>query len=311
MHDLCPRQSSRNARYKCHVSIERRRVGRSRRTTFVPPLGRQRMTRLTIRPLLAACLLASMGSAWAADDQSRNEQGMLGFTADGAAAQKSLEQRFDALLDPADQREWLKQMSSAPNQVGSPHDKANAEWMLARFKEWGWDAHIETFDVLYPTPITVFAELLGDKPYKLKLHEPPVPGDRSSEQTENVLPPYVAYQGDGDVTAEVVYANYGMPDDYKALARAGVDVRGKIVLTRYGQGWRGLKPKLAYEHGAIGCPIYSDPGDDGYASGDVYPKGGTRPPDGVQRGSVQDMTTYPGDPLTPGVGATKDATRLT
>jgi len=267
------------------------------------------MTRLTIRPLLAACLLASIGSALAADEHAP-EQGMLGFNASGAAAQKSLEQRFDALLDPADQREWLKQMSAAPNQVGSPHDKANAEFMLAKFKEWGWDAHIETFNVLYPTPKKVALELKGPHPYTAKLHEPAVAGDASSAIKTDVLPPYNVYGGDGDVSAPLVYVNYGMPDDYKDLARRGIDVRGKIVIARYGGGWRGLKPKLAQQHGAVGCLIYSDPHDDGYAQGDTYPQGGWRPEDGVQRGSVADMQQYPGDPLTPGYGSTADAKRL-
>lgn len=263
------------------------------------------------RLLLAAAASSALFAAGIAGTTRAHAEPMLGFSADGAAKQRALETEFDKHISADQQRDWLKLMAARPNQVGSPHDKANAEWMLARFKEWGWDARIETFDVLYPTPKTLSVELLGEHPYTLKLHEPPVAGDKSSEQTEDVLPPYVAYQGDGDVTAEVVYVNFGMPDDYKALARQGIDVRGKIVLARYGQGWRGLKPKLAYEHGAIGCLIYSDPADDGYAVDDVYPKGGTRPPAGVQRGSVQDMTTYPGDPLTPGVGATKDAKRLT
>jgi N-acetylated-alpha-linked acidic dipeptidase len=268
------------------------------------------MTRLTIRPLLAACLLASMGSAMAAADSGQGSTGMLGFSADGATAQQSLEQRFDALLDPADQREWLKQLSSGPNQVGAPHNKANAEFMLAKFKEWGWDAHIETFSVLYPTPKKIRLELTGAHPYTAKLHEPEVKGDATSGIRDGVLPPYNVYGGDGDVTAPLVYVNYGMPDDYKELERRGIDVRGKIVITRYGAGWRGLKPKLAQEHGAIGCLIYSDPRDDGYAEGDTYPQGGWRPEDGVQRGSVADMQQYPGDPLTPGVGSTPNAKRL-
>lgn len=263
------------------------------------------------RLLLAAVASSALFAAGVAGAGLAHADPLLGFTAEGAVKERALETQFDSHLSADAQREWLKLMASKPNQVGSPHDKANAEWMLARFKEWGWDARIETFEVLYPTPKTLSVELLGDRPYKLKLAEPPVKGDASSEQTEDVLPPYVAFQGDGDVTAEVVYVNYGMPEDYLALARQGVDVKGKIVIARYGQGWRGLKPKLAYEHGAIGCLIYSDPADDGFAVDDVYPKGGTRPPLGVQRGSVQDMTTYPGDPLTPGVGATKDAKRLT
>ncbi len=269
------------------------------------------MTRMKIRPLLAvACLLATFGSAVAADPGTHDAGTMLGFNSANAAAEQSLEQRFDAGLDPADQRAWLKQMSSAPNQVGSPHDKANAEFMLAKFREWGWDAHIETFSVLYPTPKKVALELLGAKPYTATLREPAVASDATSDIRKDSLPPYNVYGGDGDVTAELVYANYGMPDDYKALARRGIDVRGKIVITRYGGGWRGLKPKLAQEHGAVGCLIYSDPHDDGYAQGDVYPKGGWRPAEGVQRGSVADMQQYPGDPLTPGIGSTAGAKRL-
>ncbi|WP_445146570.1 transferrin receptor-like dimerization domain-containing protein [Dyella sp. Tek66A03] len=269
------------------------------------------MTRLKMRPLLAtACLLATFGSAMASGEEAHGDAGMLGFTPSGATDQHSLEQRFDALLDPADQRAWLKQMSSEPNQVGAPHDKANAEFMLAKFREWGWDAHIETFSVLYPTPKKVALELEGPHPYTAKLNEPAVDGDATSSIKDGVLPPYNVYGGDGDVTAPLVYVNYGMPDDYKELARRGIDVRGKIVITRYGGGWRGLKPKLAQEHGAIGCLIYSDPRDDGYAEGDTYPEGGWRPADAVQRGSVADMQQYPGDPLTPGIGSTPGAKRL-
>ena len=256
--------------------------------------------------LILAMALATFGTSATA---SSHDEAMFGFSRDGTAAQLSLEQRFDAQLDPADQRSWLKQMSSEPNQVGSPHDKANAEFMLAKFREWGWEAHIETFSVLYPTPKKVALELLGPTPYTAVLKEPAVAGDATSD-LPGALPPYNVYGGDGDVTAELVYANYGMPDDYKELARRGIDVRGKIVITRYGGGWRGLKPKLAQEHGAVGCLIYSDPHDDGYAQGDVYPQGGWRPAQGVQRGSVADMQLYPGDPLTPGVGSTPDAKRL-
>ncbi|HVU29003.1 MAG TPA: transferrin receptor-like dimerization domain-containing protein, partial [Sphingomicrobium sp.] len=226
---------------------------------------------------------------------------------------QSLEKTFDSLINPSDLQQWLEQMSSEPNHVGSPHDKANAQMQLALFKQWGWDARIEQFDVLYPTPISTTVELVTPEHVVLGGQEPPIPEDPSTrpEILKNALPPYVAFQGDGDVTAPVVYVNYGMPDDYDALAERGIDVRGKIVLARYGAGWRGLKPKLAQEHGAIGCLIYSDPADDGYADADPYPKGGARPPNGVQRGSVVDMTMYPGDPLTPGVGATSGAKRLT
>ncbi len=225
----------------------------------------------------------------------------------------TLEKNFDALISASDQQQWLKQMSSEPNHVGSPHDKANADFQLAMFKQWGWDAHIERFDVLYPTPISTTLELITPEHVVLGGQEPPVPEDPSltPENLARALPPYVAYQGDGDVTAPVVYVDYGMPYDYDALERRGISVKGKIVLARYGAGWRGLKPKLAEEHGAVGCLIYSDPADDGYAEGDPFPKGGARPPHAVQRGSVEDMTLFPGDPLTPGVGATPGAKRLT
>ncbi len=229
----------------------------------------------------------------------------------GAADSRAREAALDASISSADQLAWLKDFSSAPNHVGSPHDKANAEKTLALFKSWGWDAHIETFQVLYPTPISTTLEMVMPAHVTLGGQEPPVPGDETSAETAGALPPYVAFQGDGDVTAPVVYVNYGMPADYEALARRGIDVKGKIVLARYGSGWRGLKPKLAQEHGAAGCLIYSDPADDGYGKWDSYPRGGGRPEQGVQRGSVQDMTTYPGDPLTPGVGATANAKRLT
>ena len=246
---------------------------------------------------------------------------LLGFAAPLAIAtaapavtpeqMRAHEAALDASVNPAEQTEWLRTMSSAPNHVGSPHDKANAEMVLAKFREWGWDAHMEVFQVLYPTPISTAVELTGAQPVKLGGQEPPIPGDTTSQDLSGALPPYVAFQGDGDITADVVYVNYGMPSDYDDLARRGISVKGKIALSRYGGGWRGLKPKLAQEHGAIGCLIYSDPADDGYGAGDVYPRGGARPPHSVQRGSVEDMTTYPGDPLTPGVGATAGAKRLT
>jgi len=222
----------------------------------------------------------------------------------------SLERRFDAGVRPNEMSDWMKLMAAEPNHVGSPHDKANAEWQAAQFRSFGWDARIETFQVLYPTPVAEKIDLLGPKPYHVKLQEPPIPGDTSARSKQPLLPAYLAYQGDGDVTAPLVYVNYGMRDDYKALERLGVSVKGKIVIARYGAGWRGLKPRLAAEHGAVGCIIYSDPSDDGYAVESTYPKGPARPPQGFQRGSVTDMTIYPGDPLTPGVGATADAKRL-
>ena len=227
-----------------------------------------------------------------------------------AKSEAEIETAFDTQIDPAEMSQWMKQMSSAPNHVGAPHDKENAEFMLGLFKAWGWDARLEEFDVLYPTPIAESVELLGPNGFQATLQEPAVPGDSTSQDLTGALPAYLTYQGDGDVTADLVYVNYGMPDDYAELARHGIDVRGKIVIARYGAGLRGLKPKLAQQHGAVGCIIYSDPKDDGYWSGDVYPKGGMRPPFGIQRGSVIDLMADVGDPLTPGVPATKSAHRI-
>ncbi len=258
---------------------------------------------------VASCLIPLLGDA-AAGSSIPATIPMFGFTSDAARAEWALEQRFDADLNPDELRDWLKTLSAEPNHVGSPHDKANAETVRDLFKQWGWDARIETFEVLYPTLKQHTLEMVGPVKFVASLKEPAIPGDESSARAAGALPPYNVYGGDGDVTGDLVYLNYGMPDDYKDLARRGIDVKGKIVITRYGGGWRGLKPKLAQEHGAVGCIIYSDPQNDGYGPGDVYPQGGWRPAEGVQRGSVQDMTLYSGDPLTPGVGATKNAKRL-
>jgi N-acetylated-alpha-linked acidic dipeptidase len=234
----------------------------------------------------------------------------LGASPSTPSEQATIERKFDALISTNDLRDWMKLLAAEPNHVGSPHDRSNADRILAWFRDWGWEANSETFWVLYPTPISETLELVGSSPFKATLQEPPIPGDSSATATDPALPAYVAYQGDGDVTGGLVYVNYGMQADYKTLERLGVSVKGKIVIARYGSGWRGLKPKLAQDHGAVGCIIYSDPADDGYSVEQAYPDGPMRPPHGVQRGSVNDMALYPGDPLTPGVGATKDAKRL-
>ncbi|MGH8140431.1 MAG: transferrin receptor-like dimerization domain-containing protein [Steroidobacteraceae bacterium] len=263
-------------------------------------------------PLAASTLICSAALAAgtpAARAGASSAAALFGFTAEESPAQRSVEQRFDGDIDPADLSAWMKRMSAEANNVGTPYDKANAEFVRDQLKQWGWDAQIEMFYPLYPTLKQHTLELVAPTKFVAALKEPPVAGDSTSARTDG-MGPYNVYGADGDVTAELVYLNYGMPDDYKDLARRGVDVKGKIVITRYGGGWRGLKPKLAQEHGAIGCIIYSDPQADGYAQGDVYPKGGWRPPEGVQRGSVADMPIYAGDPLTPGVGATRNAKRL-
>ena len=238
------------------------------------------------------------------------EQPLNGYSAATSRTQRDWETKFRAIPEPQNQRDYMQRLAARPHHVGSPYDKDNAEWMLAKFKEWGLDANIETFDALFPTPKVRVVELVEPTKFTAKLQEPALAVDPTSDQQAEQLPTYNAYSADGDVTAPLVYVNYGIPDDYEKLERMGVSVKGAIVIARYGNSWRGIKPKVAAEHGAVGCLIYSDPADDGYAQGDVFPTGAWRPRDGVQRGSVADMPLYPGDPLTPGVGATKDAKRL-
>ena len=242
--------------------------------------------------------------------ESGNAQKIMGFTDANAANQISWEKEFDAQLSVKNMDKWMQFLSSHPHHVGSPQDKANAEYIADLFREWGYLTEIESYFVLFPTPKTRSLELTGSKPFKAKLEEPALKEDKTSGQKNEQLPTYNAYSADGDVTADLVFVNHGIPTDYDELERMGIDVKGKIVIAKYGGSWRGIKPKVAAQHGAVGCIIYSDPLDDGYAQGDVYPEGAFRPKDGVQRGSVMDMPVYPGDPLTPGVGATKDAKRL-
>jgi N-acetylated-alpha-linked acidic dipeptidase len=221
------------------------------------------------------------------------------------------EERYLGLPSPDNVRESMRRLSARPHHVGSAYDRENAEWILARFREWGWDAHIETFDVLFPTPKERLVEMVEPRRFRLALEEPAVAVDPTSGQKAEQLPTYNAYSIDGDVTGPLVYVNYGLPEDYDQLDRLGVSVKGAVVLARYGHSWRGIKPKVAAEHGAVGCLIYSDPRDDGYFEDEVFPAGPMRPKEGVQRGSVMDFpSSNPGDPLTPGVGATKDAKRL-
>lgn len=221
------------------------------------------------------------------------------------------ESRFLDIPSPDRMREAMRRLSARPHPVGSAYGRESAEWILAQFREWGWEARIETFDVLFPTPKERRVEMTAPTRLELRLEEPALPEDPTSAQKTEQLPTYNAYSIDGDVTGPVVYVNYGLPEDYEQLERLGVSVEGKVVLARYGHSWRGVKPKVAAEHGAVGCLLYSDPRDDGYFGGDVFPVGPMRPPDGVQRGSVMDFpSSSPGDPLTPGVGATSEARRL-
>ena len=271
------------------------------------------IAQLSSQPGLHSNAMGSLTStsAWAqsAPDAMPENARLAGYSAQSSKTEWEWEKKLRDGVVADNLRQNMQRLSARPHHVGSPYDKDNAEWILAKFKEWGFEAHIETFNVLFPTPKERVVELVEPTKFKAKLQEPPVPGDPTSSQTSEQLPTYNAYSIDGDVTAPLVYVNYGNREDYEQLDRMGISVKGAIVIARYGEGWRGIKPKVGAEHGAIGCIIYSDPKDDGYFEGDAYPTGGWRPREGVQRGSVMD-TDYPGDPLTPGVGATADAKRL-
>ena len=252
-----------------------------------------------------ACCSVVLAAAPAADSPS-----LLGFSPDAATSERAWEAKFKAIPTADRLREYMQRLSAHPHHVGSPYDKDNAEWILGKFKAWGLNTQIETFDVLFPTPRERAVELVEPTRYVARLEEPTVAVDQTSNQHSEQLPIYNAYSIDGDVTAPLVYVNYGIPEDYEQLERLGISVKGAIVIARYGASWRGIKPKVAAEHGALGCIIYSDPREDGYFQGDVFPAGAWRPREGAQRGSVMDMPIYPGDPLTPGVGATEGAKRL-
>jgi len=255
--------------------------------------------------LLVLCLSVPF-PAFGADDSA-----LVGYSSHSGQSERDWETKFRAIPDTANLREYMQRMSARPHHVGSPYDKDNAEWILAHFKEWGLDAHIETFDVLFPTPKVRLLEMIEPTKFTAKIEEPAIAADPTSNQKSEQLPTYNAYSPDGDVTAPLVFVNYGLPEDYEKLDRLGVSVKGAIVIAKYYHSWRGVKPKVAAEHGAIGCLIYSEPQDDGYTRDVVFPDGPMRNPNGVQRGSVMDFASEnPGDPLTPGIGATKDAKRL-
>jgi N-acetylated-alpha-linked acidic dipeptidase len=247
------------------------------------------------RPLLLFLvgLLASSAA------YSQPQPGIRGFTDARAAGQRERETRFRTLPSPANLREYMNATSGEPHHAGAPGSRRVAEYILAKYKSWGLNAWIEEQEALIPFPTERLVELVAPEQYRARLEEPPVPGDPDAAEAAS-LPTFNAYSADGDITADLVYVNYGIPEDYEHLERLGIEVKGKIVIARYGRSWRGIKPKLAWERGAAGCIIYSDPRDDGYFQGDVYPDGPWRPEHGVQRGSVMDMPVHPGDPLTPG-----------
>lgn len=235
---------------------------------------------------------------------------LTGFTKEKSDAEVKAEQQFDSYLKAQNLNDWMKKLTAKPHHLGSNSGKEYAEFIRDQFKSWGYDAQIETYKVLFPTPKVRVLELTGPVKYTATLEEPALKEDATSGKTPEQLPVYNAWSADGDVTGDLVFVNYGIPADYEYLERLGIDVKGKIVIAKYGGSWRGIKPKVAQEHGAIGCIIYSDPRGDGYFQGDVYPKGPFRNQNGAQRGSVLDMPIYPGDPLTPNIGATADAQRL-
>jgi N-acetylated-alpha-linked acidic dipeptidase len=233
-----------------------------------------------------------------------------GFTEEEAKKQFETEQKFDSQLKASNLQGWMKTLSARPHHLGSAYGKESAEMIRDLFRSWGYDTEIETFQVLFPTPRIRVLELTAPKRYSAQLSEPPLKEDATSAQIKEQLPVYNCWSADGDVTAELVFVNYGLPQDYEQLEKMGIDVKGKIVIAKYGNSWRGIKPKVAQEHGAIGCILYSDPEEDGYFQGDIYPKGPFKNQWGAQRGAVLDLPVGPGDPLTPGYGSTTGAKRI-
>ena len=260
---------------------------------------------------LALCCLPLSLSAQetSAQETFAEEKPLRGFTREQSAKQRALEEKIKKIPQPANVREYIRVMSEEPHHTGSEAGRKVARYVLDKFTEWGLDAEIEEFDGLMPTPRQRHLEMLAPENYVAKLQEPAIPEDKDSSDLGQ-LPTYNAYSPDGDVTGQLVYVNYGMPADYERLEELGVDVKGKLVIARYYGGWRGIKPKVAAEHGAIGCIIYSDPKDDGYYGDDVYPLGQNRPDFGVQRGSTMDMPIHPGDPLSPGWGSEPGGRKL-
>jgi len=246
-----------------------------------------------MKPILLIAVLGGWFAA-AASPAATNNPPLLGFDTDSSTRQRGLEAKFDASLRRENLIDWMRRLSARPHHLGSPYDHTNALFIAEQFRSWGYDTRIEQFDVLFPTPRTRLVELTEPHHFTATLAEPPIPEDATSGLTAEQLPIYHAYSVDGDVTGKLVYVNYGLPKDYELLAERGINVTGRVVIARYGASWRGVKPKVAAEHGALGCLIYSDPRDDGYFRGDVYPKGSWRNDQGAQRGSVADTPSTRG-----------------
>jgi N-acetylated-alpha-linked acidic dipeptidase len=263
----------------------------------------QNLTQMRIIPLAIAFTL----SVCIAAAQTKS---IAGFSQQNAAIQLKAEAEFDGYLKAANLEQWMKTLAARPHHLGSSYGKQDAEFIRDLFKSWGYESRIETYRVLFPTPKVRLLEMTGPTKYKAGLTEPALKEDATSGQSGEQLPVYNAWSADGDVTGDLVFVNYGVPADYERLEKLGIDVKGKIVIAKYGGSWRGIKPKVAQEHGAVGCIIYSDPEGDGYFQGDVYPKGAFKNQFGAQRGSVLDLPVRPGDPLTPNEGATEEAKRI-
>jgi N-acetylated-alpha-linked acidic dipeptidase len=247
--------------------------------------------------------------AFAPPGHTQTSVPIRGFTARSSEAERQAEDKFRAVPRADNNPEYMRVITGEPHHAGSPASRKVAEYIQSQFTSWGLNASIESFEALMPYPTERVVEMVAPEPYRLNLKEPPVAQDKDSTDPGG-LPTFNAYSADGDVTADLVYVNFGTPEDYEQLEKLGVDVKGKIAIARYGRSWRGIKPKVAYEHGAVGCIIYSDPHEDGFFPGDVYPDGAYRPEFGVQRGSVMDMPIHPGDPLTPGTAAEPGVARM-
>ena len=235
---------------------------------------------------------------------------LLGFDLDESEKQRELESRLASYISADDLHEWIEALAAKPHHVDSEHGKHNAAYIASLFKQWGYATHLATYEVLIPVPKVRVVEMLEPEFFRATLEERIIESDSSTAMRDQVLPPYNAFSPDGDVVGNLVYVNYGTREDYETLDRYGVDVTGNIVIARYGKVWRGIKPKLAAEHGAIGALIYSDPIDDGYVRGSVYPDGPYKNDSAIQRGAVMDLPLHAGDVLTPGWAATKGARRL-
>jgi N-acetylated-alpha-linked acidic dipeptidase len=257
--------------------------------------------------LCAATTIASIaiGGAWL----RAQDRVLAGYSPANSQTELDWERKIQAIPQPENIKANMMELAAEPHHLGSERQRQLSLWLQTKLRSYGLDAQIERFDVLFSTPLERKVELVSPGSYVAQLKEPAISEDPTSGQSGQ-LPTYLAYVADGDVTAPLIYVNNGELEDYEQLDKLGISVKGAIVIARYGSGWRGIKVQLANDHGALGALIYSDPRDDGYFAGDVYPKGALRPEQGVQRGSAMIMQYYGGDPQTPGWGSTPGARRL-